>query len=89
MRVRNSLVAIDSPTPVAGAHGIFGKQNVEPLPDLAVRCRVDVVGVVAGEDFPDSHLGRIDDVGPSSLLPLALRPAVGDARIEVFAFHER
>ncbi len=37
-------MAIDSPTTVAGAHGIFGKQDVEPLPDLAVRCRVDVVG---------------------------------------------
>jgi hypothetical protein len=39
-------MAIDSPTTVAGAHGIFGKQDVEPLPDLAVHCRVDVVRVV-------------------------------------------
>jgi hypothetical protein len=53
-------MAIDSPTTVARAHGNFGEQDVEPLPDLAVGCRVDVVRVVAGEDFPDSRLGSID-----------------------------
>ena len=56
---------------------------------LTLNCQVDVVRIVSGENLPDSRVGCSNNVELTRLLPLALRPAVGNAGIDVFTFHER